>query len=180
MPVLAIDGTRYTHPFDWETIKAALITAQVQRDASDTAREVARATGTKRNIVLALDKGILWFARHWVAVLSVLVGLYAGIPFLAPVAINAGLPGPANVIYRVYSPVCHQFAFRSWFLFGDQPAYPRERADVDHLGTFEEYARAEPAFDGVDVSVLDNDLIAVAKQFPGWRGSHACRCAGVS
>lgn len=167
IPALAIDDIRYTHPFDWETIKAALITAQVHHDTTNAAHEAARATGAKRGVVIALDKAILWFARHWVAVLSVLVGLYAGIPFLAPLAMNAGLTGPANAIYRIYSPVCHQFAFRSWFLFGDQPAYPRERADVDRLDTFEEYASAEPAFDGVDVSVLDNDLIVIAKQFMG-------------
>ncbi len=163
IPVIEVDGTRYTQPFDWETIKAALITAQVRGDVSDA----ARTTGRKRGVVIALDKGILWFSRHWVAVLTVLVGLYAGIPFLAPIAMNAGLTGPANVIYRIYSPVCHQFAFRSWFLYGDQTAYPRARADVEHLGSFEEYASAEPAFDGVDVNVLDNDLILVAKQFEG-------------
>jgi uncharacterized membrane protein len=163
IPVVEVDDTRYTQPFDWETIKAALITAQVRGETSDA----ARATGAKRGVVLAVDRGILWFSRHWVAALTVLAGLYAGIPFLAPVAMNAGLTGPANVIYRVYSPVCHQFAFRSWFLFGNQPAYPRARADVQHLGTFEEYAGAEPAFDGVDVNVLDGDLVFAAKQFQG-------------
>lgn len=163
LPVVEVDDMRYTRPLDWESIKAALLTAQVRRDAS----QATRATGAKRDIVIALDKGILWFSRHWVAVLTVLAGLYAGIPFLAPVAMNAGLPGPASVIYRVYSPVCHQFTFRSWFLFGDQHAYPRERAGVRHLGSFEEYASVEPAFDGVDVGVLDNDLIVTAKAFEG-------------
>ena len=35
------------------------------------------------------------------------------------------------MIYTAYSPFCHQLAFRSWFLFGDQPAYPRQLARSD-------------------------------------------------
>jgi uncharacterized membrane protein len=46
---------------------------------------------------------------------------------------NAGLPGLARPIYTVYGAVCHQLAFRSWFLFGEQPAYPRTAAGVEGL-----------------------------------------------
>ena len=46
---------------------------------------------------------------------------------------SAGYTRPASVIYRFYGLVCHQLAFRSWFIFGDQPAYPREAAGVDNL-----------------------------------------------
>jgi len=31
-------------------------------------------------------------------------------------------------VYRVYGHLCHQLAFRSWFLYGEQPAYPRQSA----------------------------------------------------
>jgi uncharacterized membrane protein len=57
-----------------------------------------------------------------------IVGFYVSMPILAPVMMKLGMTGPASVVYRVYSPMCHQFAFRSFFLFGDQPAYPRELA----------------------------------------------------
>jgi uncharacterized membrane protein len=43
---------------------------------------------------------------------------------------KVGAPIPAGIIYRGYSFVCHQFAFRSWFLFGEQNAYPRSEAHV--------------------------------------------------
>jgi uncharacterized membrane protein len=123
-------------------------------------------TGWKRDVVIGLDRFILWFSRRWVLVISALVGIYAGVPFLAPVSMHLGWAGVGDMIYRVYSPVCHQFAFRSWFLYGDQTVYPRQRAEVP-LGSFEDYAAQEPAFSGIDVNMLDADLIFAAKQFRG-------------
>ncbi len=63
------------------------------------------------------------FSRHWLKILSVLVGLYVGMPFAAPVLMQVGAERPANAIYAFYRPFCHQFAYRSWFLFGEQPFY---------------------------------------------------------
>ena len=50
---------------------------------------------------------------------------------------KAGLNRPASWIYTIYSPMCHQLAFRSWFLFGEQAAYPRELAGTS-LTSFQE------------------------------------------
>ena len=125
-----------------------------------------KVTGTRRDVVIWLDKRIMGFAKHWLAVISVLVGLYAGIPFLAPVAMHFGYTGIGDAIYALYSPVCHQFAFRSWFLFGPQTVYPRARAGVAG-GTFEQYASKEPAFAGIDLTTLDTPLIYAAKNFKG-------------
>jgi uncharacterized membrane protein len=63
---------------------------------------------------------------------------YFGLPILAPVLMNAGAATPANIIYTVYKPLCHQFGFRSFFLFGEQLVYPLEEAHVSGLITFEE------------------------------------------
>jgi len=38
----------------------------------------------------------------------------------------------------MYKPLCHQFAFRSFFLFGEQPYYPLAEANVANTKTFEE------------------------------------------
>jgi uncharacterized membrane protein len=46
---------------------------------------------------------------------------------------KAGATTPAGIIYRVYGFVCHQFAFRSWFLVGEQVAYPRSESGVQGL-----------------------------------------------
>jgi uncharacterized membrane protein len=58
-------------------------------------------------------------------------------PFLAPVFKEAGLDFPAEVIYKIYSPLCHQWSFRSWFLFGEQAYYPHAAADIHGVLTFE-------------------------------------------
>ncbi len=80
----------------------------------------------------------LWLSRHYLALFNVLIFLYVGIPFLAPVLMKVGAHAPAQVIYHAYSYVCHQFAFRSWFLFGEQGAYPRVEAGVAGLIPFQQ------------------------------------------
>ena len=70
--------------------------------------------------------------------------LYVGLAFLAPVLMNGGKVGSANVIYAVYGKLCHQLSYRSWFLFGDQEAYPREIANLPDLITYEEATGNDP------------------------------------
>jgi uncharacterized membrane protein/glutaredoxin len=78
-----------------------------------------------------LNKGLLFFARHWLAIFNLIAFVYVGLPFAAPVLMESGARTPAEWIYRIYSPFCHQLAYRSWFLFGEQNAYPREIAGLD-------------------------------------------------
>jgi uncharacterized membrane protein len=61
--------------------------------------------------------------RFWIAPLSILLGLYAGLPFLAPVFMHWGQGGAAKVIYFIYSWLCHQLPERSFFLFGSSFTY---------------------------------------------------------
>lgn len=73
----------------------------------------------------------LWLLRltdNWLRIALVLIGAYALLPFAAPTFMKIGWEAPANLLYTLYSPMCHQFAFRSIFLFGEQPFYPREIA----------------------------------------------------
>lgn len=63
------------------------------------------------------------FSRNWWFVFSFLLGLYVGLPFLAPLLMKLGWTGAANVIYILYSTQCHQLPQRSFFLFGDKPMY---------------------------------------------------------
>jgi uncharacterized membrane protein len=75
----------------------------------------------------------LWLSRHYLAIFNIFVFLYVGLPFLAPILMKIGATTPAGWIYRAYGSVCHQFAFRSFFLFGEQPVYPRVEAGVKGL-----------------------------------------------
>jgi uncharacterized membrane protein len=80
-------------------------------------------TGRSRDLVILLDKLILAFSRHWLLVISALLGLYVGLPFLAPVLMHLGSVGAANIIYNLYSIQCHQLPQRSFFLFGPKVMY---------------------------------------------------------
>ncbi len=71
----------------------------------------------------AVNRLVGWLARHWLATFNAFVLLFMGLPFLAPVLAQAGLEGPAQLIYTVYAPTCHQLPERSFFLFGRQVVY---------------------------------------------------------
>jgi uncharacterized membrane protein len=98
-----------------------------------------------RAFARGVNRFTLRFARNWLKIVTVIIGIYASLPIIAPVLMAAGATAPARVLYTIYSPFCHQFAFRSLFLFGDQAAYPRGIANTT-LTPFEPYAAADPEF----------------------------------
>jgi uncharacterized membrane protein len=79
----------------------------------------------QRKLVLGAQRFIYWLSRHWLALVNVIVVLFVGVAFVAPVFMELGWTQPAHAIYTIYKPLCHQLAFRSWFLFGEQAVYPR-------------------------------------------------------
>lgn len=54
---------------------------------------------------------------------SLLLGLYALTPFLAPFFMALGSTIPGRLIYLIYSFLCHQLPERSYFLFGSKFSY---------------------------------------------------------
>ncbi len=119
-----------------------------QTDPPPKQPEKQPVTGWQRSVVITIDRFVYWLARHWVAAFSLVAAIYVGLPILAPVLMNAGATRPARAIYTLYSPFCHQMASRSFFLFGDQPAYPRAIAGSD-LTPIEAYMPDVPEFEGV-------------------------------
>ena len=102
------------------------------------------------HFTIRVDKMVYWISRHWLALLNTIVAIYVGLPILAPILMNAGVTAPAQWIYTAYSPFCHQMASRSFFLFGDQVAYPRELAGTElapieaYMAGIAEFAGASP------------------------------------
>lgn len=84
------------------------------------------------------DRVSFWISRRYLLLLNLFMLFYVGLPFLAPSLMELGATFPAKVIYRIYSPLCHQFGFRSFFLFGEQPYYPLAEANLSGVKTFEE------------------------------------------
>lgn len=124
LPQVRIGPYRLNPPFDRTRLLIALRAARDgyrQREATAPVRASSRA-------VTAIERVVWWFAHHWLLVFNLMVALYVGGAFTAPVLMHAGAEAPARVLYRLYGHVCHQLAFRSWFLFGEQPAYPRQSA----------------------------------------------------
>ena len=64
---------------------------------------------------------------------------------LAPVFQEAGLTFHAKLLYVLYSTTCHQFAYRSWFVYGPQVIYPLERAGIPNTLTYEKISGNDPA-----------------------------------
>lgn len=106
-------------------------------------------TSRTRSGALAANRIIYWISRHWLLLANAAVFVFVGIPFLAPVLMEQGREGPAVAIYKVYSPACHQLAFRSWYLFGEQPYYPLSATGLAHVHYFEEYVVNDPHFVGL-------------------------------
>lgn len=94
---------------------------------------------------LRANRFVLWLSRRWLTIATVLLGLYASLSIVTPVMMQLGLEGPARVLYTLYSPFCHQFAFRSLFLFGQQSAYPRAISGTSAI-PYEVFVIDEPAF----------------------------------
>jgi uncharacterized membrane protein len=136
----------------------ALFTATDLRVALAAARDgLLRSqadTAVPRKHAVNLHKGVLFLSRHWLAVFNLIIFLYVGLPFAAPLLMNAGATRTAIWIQRIYSPLCHQLAYRSWFLFGEQPAYPLESANT----SLTPYGEA---------TGLDGDDFWEAKEFNG-------------
>lgn len=111
-------------PFDARDLRVLLASAR------DRAERVAPPADAVRRRVLRADRAVLAIARHWLALANLLLFLYVGVSFAAPILMKVGIRAPAGWIYKAYSIVCHQLGFRSWYLFGEQPAYPRQAAGL--------------------------------------------------
>ncbi len=156
IPVIEVGPYRLKAPFTALDIEITL-RAAVEREKSmaDIDKKVAAREASIPVKITKADRFSNWISRHYMLLLNGLVVIYIGLPFLAPLMMSAGYTRPATVIYRFYGLVCHQLAFRSWFIFGDQPAYPREAAGVDNLIPF-----------GLATGLSEGDELA-ARQYVG-------------
>ncbi len=64
-----------------------------------------------------------WFRRHWFLLTILIIAVYVGLPWLAPLFMELVWTKAGNAIYLIYMTQCHQMPQRSFFLFGDNPMY---------------------------------------------------------
>jgi uncharacterized membrane protein len=139
VPVVEIGPYRLKAPFGIEELKITLAAAadrQRQIDALDDPGYFPKAS--KMQSWTWADRFAFWTSRHYLSLFNLFVIIYLGLPLLAPVLMNYGYASQASLIYRVYGTVCHQLAYRSFFLFGEQSVYPRAAAGVKAGLTYEQ------------------------------------------
>jgi uncharacterized membrane protein len=74
-----------------------------------------------------VDRMTIVFSRHWLLLVNVVLLFFIGLPLLAPALMYLGYTWPAELIYTAYKLTCHQLAFRTYFIFGEQPVYTIEQ-----------------------------------------------------
>jgi uncharacterized membrane protein len=150
IPVIEVGPYRLKSPFTLQDLEITLrAAAEREKNLAEIDRKVSATEATIPVKITRADRFSAWISNHYMFVLNTLVLIYLGLPFLAPTLMSAGYTRPATTIYRFYGLVCHQLAFRSFFIFGDQAAYPREAAGVSGLTPF-----------GVATGVAEDDELA--------------------
>jgi len=139
IPVIEVGPYRIKYPFSNQDLEMTLMAALDRKSQLERVDDQRYHHAVERGkTVTRADKISLWISKNYLLIINLFVLLYVGIPFSAPVFKKIGADGAAEVIYRVYRPLCHQWSFRSWFLFGEQAFYPLEAAKMPGVLTFEE------------------------------------------
>ncbi len=152
-PAMQIGPYRLTEPFDEVNIRVAL-SAVKDREAS-LDQEGMKKRNQRLTTISGLEKFSYWLSKNYMLFISFVLFLFLLFPFLAPVMMKNGQPSGANAIYKVYSIFCHQLAYRSFYLYGEQAFYPREIANVPGVITYEQ------------ATGMNSQDISFARQFVG-------------
>ncbi len=128
VPVVLIGPYKLSAPIERKDLEISLKAVKQSREQEAKLDKAIQEGQLKIPVRWTKSDGVsLWLARHYLAIFNVVIFVYLAVPFLAPALMKVGADAPAGVIYKAYGFVCHQLAFRSWFLFGEQAAYPRGR-----------------------------------------------------
>lgn len=161
IPLVQIGPYHLTFPFSRQDLQVAMMAA-IDRSShlTSTQGETFKKLVDKGRHFSRLDRISYWLSYHYMVVINILLFLYVGVPFLAPVLMEAGDVLPASIVYTIYRPLCDQFAFRSWFLYGEQAAYPLELAHTAYPITYDQII-------GHTFVLTDDQDILQAKDFIG-------------
>ncbi len=148
IPVVETGPFKLKAPFTRQELQMTLGAAADRRVQLESINDKTFQVNSSRTQTIHTgDRLSFWISNHYLAVLNIFLVLYVGIPFLAPIFKKAGWNAPAEAIYRIYRPLCHQWAFRSFFIFGEQPYYPHAAAKIPGMLTFEKVSGISDATD---------------------------------
>jgi uncharacterized membrane protein len=162
VPVVEIGPYTLRAPFNRAELQMTLGAANDRRQHLEAIGDPAYEEAVRRSQIWTRADGFAyWLAKHYLGLFNLLILIYVGLPVLAPALMAAGAQAPARLIYRSYGLVCHQLAYRSFFLFGEQSVYPRASAGIPGVLTYRQAT-------GLGESNTSEDLFA-ARQFVGDR-----------
>lgn len=134
VPVVEVGPYVLKAPFTRQALQMTLGAARDRLRQIDQVENSNALDSARGSVVWTRADGFTyWMSRHFMLVINLIFAAYLGFSILAPVLMQVGATGPAQVLYKGYSLVCHQLAYRSFFLFGEQWSYPRQAAGVERL-----------------------------------------------
>jgi len=162
IPVIEVGPYKLLAPFDKQKLMMTIGAASDRRGQLDKLGREDHTDRVRRGQQISGgDRFMFWISRHYLALFNIFVFLYVGLPILAPVLMKAGAELPANILYTMYKPLCHQFGFRSFYLFGEQAYYPLPEAKMAGVITFDQATGIQNLHSPVSVARFD------ARQFTG-------------
>ena len=162
VPVVEVGPYSLKSPFDKQKLTMTVGAASDRRGQLDKLGREDHHDRVQRGQTLSgSDRIMFWISRHYLALLNLFMLFYFGLPILAPVLMKVGAPLPASLIYTIYKPLCHQFGFRSFYLFGEQAYYPLAEAHIPDVKTFQQATGIRDVHSATGVSRL------AAREFTG-------------
>lgn len=86
-------------------------------------QQAATNSRGNRDLAIWINRQVLRLSRHWFLALNIVLLLFVGLPWLAPIFMHWGWDRAGELIYLIYTTQCHQLPQRSFFLFGEQFMY---------------------------------------------------------
>lgn len=91
-----------------------------------------------------------WVFSNWLWLWAIIFSIFNFLPILAPISLDLGFAPLGNNIHALYHNISHQFAHRSYFLFGEQVSYSVSELPLTLTGDFLPDSNALSQFIGDD------------------------------
>ncbi len=140
-PNLVVGPYNLKFPF---TIKDAEIAISAVSMKPERTKKASLKESKKRNRL-----GI-FLARFYPSIIGLIIAIFVSGAFLPPLLLQGGKVSMANAFYGFYKIFCHQLAFRSFFINGEQVFYPRALSNINNVITYEQ--EFNDPFDDVNIA----------------------------
>jgi uncharacterized membrane protein len=127
-PNLTVGPYDLKYPFTLVDVEIAISTASAKKSTEkiENLRKIRK-----------INRSAIFFSKFYPTIIALIILLFVSGSFAAPLLMATGHSNSARIIYGFYRAFCHQLAFRSFFIGGEQLVYPRELANISNLVTYE-------------------------------------------